>query len=105
MLNTIKADELKQALENEHDYYLLDVREEMELQADKITEHPLHHIPMGELPMRHKELPEDKNIVVICRSGNRSGQACHYLMSQGYKVTNLDDGMLAWSQTKNSTTN
>lgn len=100
MLNTIKVEDLKQALQEEHDVYLLDVREDAELQQDKITEHPLHHIPLGDLPTRHKELPEDKNIVVVCRSGNRSGQACHYLMSLGYKTTNLDGGMLAWSDNR-----
>lgn len=98
MLNTIKAEDLRKAIQDEQDVYLLDVREETELQENQITEHPLHHIPLGELPMRHKELPDDKNIVIICRSGNRSGQACHYLMSQGYKVTNLDGGMLAWTE-------
>ena len=98
MLNKIKAEELRQALQDEHDVYLLDVREEAELAESKISDHPLHHIPLGELPMRHKELPEGSNIVVICRSGNRSGQACHYLMSQGYKVTNLDGGMLSWDE-------
>ena len=98
MINSISTKELKQALKDEHDFYLLDVREDAELEENKIKNHPLHHIPLGEIPMRHKELPEDKNIVIICRSGNRSGQACHYLMSLGYKVTNLDGGMLNWSE-------
>jgi rhodanese-related sulfurtransferase len=41
-------------------------------------------------------LPTDKPIIFICRSGNRSGKACDAVEPTGFKVMNMEGGMLAW---------
>ena len=55
------------------------------------------HIPMGELPARVGELPEDEPLPLICRSGNRSGRVGEWLAAQGYVVANVDGGMKQWA--------
>jgi rhodanese-related sulfurtransferase len=43
------------------------------------------------------ELPKNKEIVVYCRVGNRSAYACSYLSRMGYKVKNLEGGIVVWN--------
>ena len=43
-------------------------------------------------------LPADKTIAVYCRSGKRSALAAVQLASEGYKVVNLEGGILAWKE-------
>ena len=98
MFSEITPTELKEKLAEETAVHLLDVREAGELALAKITDYPLMHIPLNQLPERYNELPSGQEIIVICRSGNRSGQACRYLAAQGYKVVNLEGGLLRWAQ-------
>lgn len=78
------------------DAYLLDVREPDEWQAGHAPD--AHHVPMMEVPARLAELPTDADIVVVCRSGGRSGQVVAYLAGNGWdNVRNLDGGMHAWA--------
>ena len=52
-----------------------------------------------EVPARLSEIPTDKEVIVACRSGNRSSQVVEYLRQQGYdNVHNLQGGILAWQQ-------
>ena len=77
---------------------LLDVREDHELELAPVPSEVVH-IPMGEISDRLKELDPNKETVVICRSGGRSGQVAQYLDRQGFKsVSNLTGGILAWSR-------
>jgi rhodanese-related sulfurtransferase len=76
--------------------YLLDVREPDEWAAGHAP--GAHHVPMMEVPARMAEVPADAEVVVVCRSGGRSGQVTSYLMGNGWdNVRNLDGGMQAWS--------
>ncbi len=76
--------------------FLLDVREPDEWAAGHAPD--AHHIPMMEVPARLAEVPADADVVVVCRSGGRSGQVVGYLMNQGWdNLRNLDGGMRAWS--------
>ncbi|MEV4705360.1 rhodanese-like domain-containing protein [Actinoplanes sp. NPDC049316] len=76
--------------------YLLDVREPDEWQAGHAPH--AHHLPMMEVPARIAEIPADTEVVVVCRSGGRSGQVVSYLMGNGWdNVRNLDGGMQAWA--------
>jgi rhodanese-related sulfurtransferase len=76
--------------------YLLDVREPDEWQAGHAPD--AHHMPMMEVPARVAEIPNDTEVVVVCRSGGRSGQVVSYLMGNGWdNVRNLDGGMQAWA--------
>ncbi|RSM49807.1 sulfurtransferase [Actinoplanes sp. ATCC 53533] len=76
--------------------YLLDVREPDEWTAGHAP--GAHHLPMMEVPARIAEIPSDTEVVVVCRSGGRSGQVVSYLMGNGWdNVRNLDGGMQAWA--------
>lgn len=97
MINEILPDALKARLESNENIILLDVRQPEEHAEKSIPNSML--IPLGELPIRLAELEQlkDKEIVVYCRSGNRSGQACLFLQMQGFaNPVNLRGGMLAW---------
>jgi len=78
------------------DVYLLDVREPDEWAAGHAP--GAHHLPMMEIPARMSEVPTDTEVVVVCRSGGRSGQVVSYLMGNGWdNVRNLDGGMQSWA--------
>ena len=54
-------------------------------------------IPLDELAARVNELPRDKPIVVVCRSGNRSQEGRDILLAAGFpRVTSMDGGLNAW---------
>jgi rhodanese-related sulfurtransferase len=76
--------------------YLLDVREADEWDAGHAPE--AVWIPMGDLQQRVDELPRDRRIVVICRSGARSHRVAGVLLGAGFDAVNLDGGMRAWSE-------
>jgi rhodanese-related sulfurtransferase len=83
------------------DAYLLDVREADEWAAGHAP--GAHHVPMMEIPARLDEVPGDADVVVVCRSGGRSGQVVAYLMNNGWdNVRNLDGGMRQWAATGRS---
>jgi len=78
------------------DIILLDVREPGE--RDLVAIEPSCHIPLNELPRRHRELPRSKTIVVYCHHGVRSSIVCGYLEALGFpRVANLRGGIHAWS--------
>lgn len=72
---------------------LLDVREQDEWDAGHVD--GALHLPMGEVPGRIGELPEQK-LYVLCRVGGRSAQVVQYLLAQGRDAVNVDGGMYAW---------
>jgi rhodanese-related sulfurtransferase len=74
--------------------FLLDVREPEEWGAGHIA--GAVHIPMGELVERLAEVPRERDVVAVCRSGNRSAAVTAYLVRSGWKARNLSGGMLAW---------
>ncbi|WP_027419821.1 rhodanese-like domain-containing protein [Crocinitomix catalasitica] len=54
-------------------------------------------IPLGEIQSRMNEIPKDVNVIVGCRSGGRSMNACAFLSMQGYTdLTNLSGGIMSW---------
>ncbi|MEV6487886.1 rhodanese-like domain-containing protein [Actinoplanes sp. NPDC051633] len=78
------------------DAYLLDVREDDEWTAGHAP--GAHHLPMMEVPARLAEIPTDTDVVVVCRSGGRSGNVVSYLTGRGWdNVRNLDGGMQSWA--------
>ena len=76
-------------------YILLDVRTPAEISERSIA--GSLNIPLQEIEQRLSEIPRDKKLLVICRSGNRSRQAIQILARHGYTdLYNVDGGILAW---------
>jgi rhodanese-related sulfurtransferase len=86
--------EPSEAHERRDELVLLDVREGDEWQAGHI-EGSLH-IPMGELAARQDELPQDRTIVAVCRTGRRSAAVTEALVRAGYDAHNLVGGVAEW---------
>lgn len=83
------------AIKDQEGVWVLDVREQSEYDEGHIPGVTL--IPMGEVPNRLSEIPTDQQVIVTCRSGNRSGQITEYLREQGFtNVHNMEGGILAW---------
>ncbi len=75
--------------------YLLDVRTQEEWDEYHIPGTTL--IPLDELANRVDEVPRDQNIVVVCRSGNRSQAGRDILLDAGFTaVTSMDGGVSTW---------
>ena len=57
------------------------------------------HIPLGQLPKRLHELPTDREVLFICRSGRRSSSAANTAVAAGLgRVTNVRGGTIAWAR-------
>ena len=74
---------------------VLDVREPDEWEAGHI--HGAVHIPLAEVPARLDELVEQDDLLVVCRSGGRSGRAVAWLRQNGVDAINVAGGMGAWA--------
>ncbi len=75
---------------------IVDVREGSEYRSGHIPRSK--HISLGQLLQRLREVPKDKTVVVVCRSGSRSSRAAELLMEAGYRnVYNMSGGMQRWS--------
>ncbi len=81
------------------EYDIIDVRSEEEFDGDLGHVEGSRLIPLPELVERTHELDARSRLLLVCRSGNRSGQACDQLAKLGFAdVTNLVGGMLAWNE-------
>jgi len=92
-MEDILPQELKERLTNQENLTLIDVREEWEHQEANIGG---ENIPMGLVPHRLDDLEQfkDQELIVYCKTGNRSGQVKSFLEDQGYnKVRNLLQGI------------
>ena len=75
--------------------FILDVRQPEEWNEAHIPDSTL--IPLDQLPNRINELPKDQEIVVVCRSGNRSAQGRDILLEAGFtRVTSMAGGLNRW---------
>ena len=96
-INEVDAAELKSMLNNGEKLRLVDVRSEAEFQQGIIE--GAEFLPLHVLPMRMNELAGDEKIVLYCRSGTRSAQACMYLkQNTGIDAINLRGGIIGWYQ-------
>ena len=79
------------------DVYVLDVREQIEYDEKHIPGVTL--LPMSEIQSRLDEVPKDKEVIITCRTGNRSGQVTQFLTQNGYdNVHNMQGGIVAWEE-------
>jgi len=91
----ITADEFRKLLSEDWDGFLLDVRTPEEYAMQDIEGSTL--IPLQELPHRIDEIPRDTPIVIHCKAGIRSANACAFLAQNGFtQLTNLAGGIDAW---------
>jgi rhodanese-related sulfurtransferase/TusA-related sulfurtransferase len=94
--NIINNDELEKKLEASENITVLDVRETAEYAFNHIPNSI--SIPLGELEQRLGELDKEKEIFVVCRTGNRSDLAAQKLAEKGFtKVINVVPGMSQWT--------
>ncbi|MFU8812164.1 MAG: rhodanese-like domain-containing protein [Balneolaceae bacterium] len=95
-INEIDVHQLKAKREADEDFILLDVREEFEAMIASLDG---QLIPLDQLGDRLDEIDRGKEIVVMCRSGNRSAKACGQLLDNGFQqVANLKGGINAWAR-------
>ncbi len=94
-INDVSATEAQKKLSQKPKPFLLDVRQPEEFRSGHIPGAKL--IPLGDLRSRMNELPKNQEILVVCRSGNRSLSATRQLASAGYNAVNVRGGIIAWS--------
>lgn len=75
---------------------LLDVREDTEWRTGHAP--GARHIPLGRLSQRLRDLPTQRTIITVCRSGARSSRAASLLAREGREVFNMTGGMRAWQR-------
>lgn len=92
----LSVTEAQTRLEQDKTLFILDVRQPDEFRAGHINGSKL--IPLHELGRRINELPKDRDILCVCRSGGRSGAAQRQLQSAGYRALNLRGGLISWQQ-------
>jgi len=89
---------LKEKLNNGEDILLIDVRGGDEFENG--TKIPgAENIPMEitAAEISRRNIANDKKIILICRTGNRSGFVTQQLRELGYNAENLEGGMSAWT--------
>lgn len=95
-MQEITVQELKEKMDNNEDFQLIDVREDFEYETSNIGG---LLIPLGGILIEADKVNKDKPVVVMCRSGKRSAAAIMQLEQMGYtNLSNLKGGMLAWAE-------
>jgi len=96
-MKEITVQELKSMLDAGTDFQLIDVREPHEYQICNLGG---ELIPQGDLPRQVERISKDKQVILQCRSGARSGNMVVWL-EKNYGFTNLYNlkgGILAWAR-------
>ena len=99
MIKEMDVQELKTKIDSGEKFYFVDCRELEEWKEGHIDGATL--IPLSEFPQKYEAVltQKDAKIVVQCRSGKRSMNACMFLLSKGYSdLNNLEGGILAWTE-------
>ena len=78
---------------------LVDVRETNEVAELSYDVPNIIHIQLTQFEEWFTEIPKDKEVVIVCKSGGRSLRAAGFLVNHGYdKVVNMQHGMIRWAQ-------
>lgn len=76
---------------------LVDVREIEEIKELAFDVPNSLQIPLSEFEDRYKEVPQDHEVVMVCKNGTRSLKATYFLMNHGWtKVSNMQHGLIRW---------
>lgn len=92
--NTITTEELMKKLEAGEELNMVDIREDHEVIHGMIP--GAKHIRMNEIPENLDLFDKNQEYIIICRSSGRSKMVCNFMHEQGYKVTDMEGGMLEW---------
>jgi rhodanese-related sulfurtransferase len=96
-IRNITVADLKARLDASDDVFVLDVREPHELEISALA--GAVNIPKGQVISRKAEIPQDKEVLIICKTGNRSRDAVSMLQEQGFtNVVNVKGGINAWAR-------
>lgn len=96
-MQEISVQELKELIDNNEDFQLIDVREPAEYDQANLGG---ELIPLQTIPNNIEKISKDKRVIVHCRSGKRSANAISFL-EQNYGFTNLQNlkgGIMAWQE-------
>ena len=99
MFHHLSVTEYQEKKANGWQPFLIDVRSDAEYQQKRVSFTDLQ-VPHEEILTRVNEIPKDRDIILLCRSGMRSQMAAMFLAQDGYdsqKLYNLDGGIMAWS--------
>lgn len=93
-VNNLVPSEVKPKLKNKKIQFI-DVRTPGEYKSGHVKQ--FKNIPLHMLKNQASQLKKDQEVVIICRSGNRSMKACRILKKQGFdNITNVRGGMNMW---------
>ena len=96
LINEIEVSELAELRGNDEAIRVIDIRQPAELNSGIIP--GAEALPMHIIPLRISEFKRDEKLIMVCRSGARSAQACMFMQQHGYdNVFNLRGGMIAWA--------
>lgn len=95
-IKELEAPQLAEMLEQNSEVQIVDIRQPAEVASGTVP--GAETIPMHTIPLRIQDIKQDKPVVLVCRSGARSAQACMFLAQQGYEnIFNLRGGMMGWA--------
>jgi rhodanese-related sulfurtransferase len=95
-MKEVTVQELKQKMDNNEDFQLIDVRETFEYETSNLNG---ENIPLGGILIEADKIATDKPVIIQCRSGKRSAAAVMQLEQLGFtNLYNLKGGMLAWQE-------
>ncbi len=92
---SIDIDTYMQDYHGQNNHVLIDVRTPGEFKSGHVAK--AKNIPLDSISKQMKKIPKDKTVVLMCRSGSRSGMAARQLAGAGYEnILNLKGGMMRW---------
>ncbi|WP_373864397.1 rhodanese-like domain-containing protein [Sporolactobacillus inulinus] len=74
---------------------IIDVREPFEFKEEHIA--GAVNIPLNDLPSCFKAIDRSKTYIVVCHAGVRSVAASEFMAEHGYRVKNMNGGMIEWT--------
>ncbi|MBR95612.1 MAG: molybdenum cofactor biosynthesis protein MoeB [Euryarchaeota archaeon] len=99
MFHHLSAKQYKEKKSDGWNPYLIDVRSAVEFQQIRISFTDLH-VSHEEILSHVSDIPEERDVILLCRSGMRSQMAAMFLIDAGFdgqKLYNFDGGIIAWS--------
>jgi rhodanese-related sulfurtransferase len=96
IMNEISVRELKEKIDKGEDIQIVDVREPFEYEMSNIGG---DNIPLAGILIESDKIDTEKPVIMVCRTGRRSGVACMQLEQLGYdNLYNLEGGLVDWAE-------